>query len=161
MGPWRCVTEMRGFIYIRNKLVKRLISRVQRAARSAAVGMLALTLLAPILEEMVSFEATQSSCGMSCCKSGKTCSCCRHSRRRNLEGAQWTAASQCSGKCGQLASLPNWPGVHQPAVSVPVIPARIETPRRRLEQFARTPANLESALFQRPPPESAPSQSST
>lgn len=124
-----------------------------RSGRPAAVCLLALCLLTPVWQELASLSTRGSPCGMSCCKSGTSCSCCRRSRREeNRQGAQWNAEARCCGDCAQPSVLPAWPGLNSPQAFVLLLPSVSATRLLRESHAGWIAASAEFALFQRPPP---------
>ena len=130
-----------------------LIHLLGRAARSVAAGIVALALLWPFLQEFVLLaQAGKASCGMSCCKSAKTCCCHRSSHGVNHQGAGWTSRSECSKSCGQCARLPGSPGWRPTSGGSLAGPSlRRSKLVYRFHPAPSRPGN-ERALFERPPP---------
>jgi len=107
-----------------------------------------LALFAPLLNGFaVMWQSGRPSCGMSCCKTGK--SCCHKSTG---QGRGWSAASRCPSGCGQIAGLAAvaaWSPTAQRTLTGPALQRSLVTPAYRTAQIRFA---VELTRFQRPPP---------
>jgi hypothetical protein len=111
------------------------------------VWLLLLSALAPYAAAVPPMLAADETCGMSCCRTAKSC-CCRKAR----QSAGWTAARTCPANCGQPAKLPGVEVLARPATLVAAGPlAEARQPAVRFAQRAdRRSARI--TRLQRPPP---------
>jgi len=141
-----------ALIHIRDNLAKSaLFDLFGRGVRLVAAAVLAVALLTPLLQGFFLALGTDgSSCGMSCCKTARTC----HHRpgHHNPEGSQWTSGTQCPKGCGQSAGLPETPGFSLTAGGFVAGPVRSESVLSCQSRVVPGRAGIEFALFQRPPP---------
>lgn len=153
-GPGCCTAWKAS--YLKRVFDKSVTAAVRRAliggARAAFVVCLAFALFAPDVQELVSLQ-TQESCGQSCCRSGKSCSCChRRGHSKTPPGRRWMSGRQCSKDCGQSAELPVPPiiGPDRPVALATPLASSIPLPARLAVGAWRS--TVYTVLFQRPPP---------
>jgi hypothetical protein len=122
-----------------------------RSLRTIFVAILVLAFHAPMLQDLVSLTA-EAPCKASCCRSGKSCSCCHHAYQKRVpQGARWTLGDRCPTDCGQFAELPSQPGLPS-AIGSLAAPAISYVQKPRLSAPGQPRRIVDAALFQRPPP---------
>jgi len=127
--------------------------RLAATVRAALAVVLALALFAPELQEFVSLQAAELSCGMSCRRADRSCACChRAAHKKDTSEVQWTSADGCGKDCRQFAGLTTPPGVRPPAGHVLIAPAIRAARAAAPSGLATRLSRVHAALFQRPPP---------
>lgn len=122
-----------------------------RSLRTIFTAILVLTFHAPMLQDLVSLT-TEAPCGTSCCRSGKSCSCCHHAKQKRVpQGARWTSGDRCPTDCGQFGELPSQPGLPS-AIGSLGAPTISYDQKPRFSASGQPRRIVDAVLFQRPPP---------
>jgi len=147
------VAPAKTLIHIRDDFAKSLFLRLARLARPVAAGILALALLTPLVTELLALEGSGMTCSMSCCKSSKSCSCCRRSGHApQPAGRRWTGETPCPKDCAQFTVLPGSPAIGPSEARFTAHPASSASPLPRASWTGWKRSAVAAALFQRPPP---------